>query len=303
MRFSKSATRTAQVDVRMAKRPRRSVRPGPSRTLIGGRRTSRPSRRTSQKATSSLLLDVREPHEWDRRQVSFASAISSAPLSALQQGACPHEEALDATKQCAPEYLHCAAGIRVQARRKGDALPCASRTQAAARLRLSVPQSLQVALPSRPLTRRSVCYLSLARPASASTRERVCRVHATTSPPPDLRSKLDLGAAVGAADLARQHCAAVTGTADGVAPGGAAGSACRRRPPFGRWPQLDEALQRHVQHRPPARAQGVEDFGDDVHEDRGDHEDAQSIDNKFAGTSACPFGGTLIFVAVLYPTA
>ena len=24
---------------------------------------------------------------------------------------------------------------------------------------------------------------------------------------------------------------------------------------------------------------------------------------SFAGTSACPFGGTLIFVAVLYPTA
>ena len=54
----------------------------------------------------ALLLDVREPHEW--AAAHFASA-THAPLSALQQGACP-KEALDATKRL---YLHCAAGIRV----------------------------------------------------------------------------------------------------------------------------------------------------------------------------------------------
>ena len=54
----------------------------------------------------ALLLDVREPHEW--AAAHFATA-TSAPLSALQQGACP-KEALDATKRL---YLHCAAGIRV----------------------------------------------------------------------------------------------------------------------------------------------------------------------------------------------
>ena len=54
----------------------------------------------------ALLLDVREPHEW--AAAHFASA-THAPLSALQQGACP-KEALDATKWL---YLHCAAGIRV----------------------------------------------------------------------------------------------------------------------------------------------------------------------------------------------
>mgnify|MGYP003310669759 FL=1 len=54
----------------------------------------------------ALLLDVREPHEW--AAAHFATA-THAPLSALQQGACP-KEALDATKRL---YLHCAAGIRV----------------------------------------------------------------------------------------------------------------------------------------------------------------------------------------------
>ena len=39
----------------------------------------------------ALLLDVREPHEW--AAAHFATA-THAPLSALQQGACP-KEALD----------------------------------------------------------------------------------------------------------------------------------------------------------------------------------------------------------------
>ena len=60
----------------------------------------------------ALLLDVREPHEW--AAAHFATA-TSAPLSALQQGACP-KEALDATKRL---YLHCAAPRGTQPVRRG----------------------------------------------------------------------------------------------------------------------------------------------------------------------------------------
>ena len=80
-----------------------------SRRALGAARALPPHLETVKADVAggaALLLDVREPHEW--AAAHFASA-TSAPLSALQQGACP-KEALDATKRL---YLHCAAGIRV----------------------------------------------------------------------------------------------------------------------------------------------------------------------------------------------
>ena len=49
------------------------------------------------------------PPPTPRDVTEYRTQATSAPLSALQQGACP-KEALDATKRL---YLHCAAGIRV----------------------------------------------------------------------------------------------------------------------------------------------------------------------------------------------
>ena len=80
-----------------------------SRRALGAARALPPHLETVKADVAggdALLLDVREPHEW--AAAHFASA-THAPLSALQQGACP-KEALDATKRL---YLHCAAGIRV----------------------------------------------------------------------------------------------------------------------------------------------------------------------------------------------
>ena len=80
-----------------------------SRRALGAARALPPHLETVRADVAkgdALLLDVREPHEW--AAAHFATA-TSAPLSALQQGACP-KEALDATKRL---YLHCAAGIRV----------------------------------------------------------------------------------------------------------------------------------------------------------------------------------------------
>ena len=80
-----------------------------SRRALGAARALPPHLETVRADVTkgdALLLDVREPHEW--AAAHFASA-THAPLSALQQGACP-KEALDATKRL---YLHCAAGIRV----------------------------------------------------------------------------------------------------------------------------------------------------------------------------------------------
>ena len=80
-----------------------------SRRALGAARALPPHLETVKADVAggdALLLDVREPHEW--AAAHFASA-THAPLSALQQGACP-AEALDATKRL---YLHCAAGIRV----------------------------------------------------------------------------------------------------------------------------------------------------------------------------------------------
>ena len=80
-----------------------------SRRALGAARALPPHLETVKADVAggdALLLDVREPHEW--AAAHFASA-THAPLSALQQGACP-KEALDASKRL---YLHCAAGIRV----------------------------------------------------------------------------------------------------------------------------------------------------------------------------------------------
>ena len=56
-----------------------------------------------------------------RDVTEYRTQATSAPLSALQQGACP-KEALDATKRL---YLHCAAGIRVHpAKAALEALGC-----------------------------------------------------------------------------------------------------------------------------------------------------------------------------------
>ena len=80
-----------------------------SRRALGAARALPPHLETVKADVAggdALLLDVREPHEW--AAAHFATA-TSAPLSALQQGACP-KEALDASKRL---YLHCAAGIRV----------------------------------------------------------------------------------------------------------------------------------------------------------------------------------------------
>ena len=86
-----------------------------SRRALGAARALPPHLETVRADVAkgdALLLDVREPHEW--AAAHFASA-TSAPLSALQQGACP-KEALDATKRL---YLHCAGPRGNQPVRRG----------------------------------------------------------------------------------------------------------------------------------------------------------------------------------------